>query len=136
MSQSTGAADDQQEPRSSREVLFSQIRTQLESDFRQVQEELQTAQTELSGLLRETGGTEATDEADVGTRLSSLEQEACSGRNAEALLQQTALALARIETGDYGSCQTCGNPIGLARLEAFPRATMCLPCRRRAEEQR
>lgn len=33
-------------------------------------------------------------------------------------------ALARIENGTYGYCEVTGNPIGLARLDAFPAATM------------
>lgn len=42
-------------------------------------------------------------------------------------------ALQRIENGSYGSCQTCGKPIGDDRLEAIPYATQCIDCRRREE---
>lgn len=52
-----------------------------------------------------------------------------------ALLQheQTELAavkqaLDRIESGEYGQCTECGDPIGLARLEVLPEAHLCVGC--------
>jgi DnaK suppressor protein len=37
-------------------------------------------------------------------------------------------ALVRIERGDYGTCEECGEEIPLARLEAMPRTTLCVTC--------
>lgn len=37
-------------------------------------------------------------------------------------------ALARIEAGTYGTCEQCGNPIAVARLEAIPHARTCVSC--------
>jgi hypothetical protein len=34
-----------------------------------------------------------------------------------------------IEDGEYGYCQNCSQPIGRARLEALPFATLCIKCR-------
>jgi RNA polymerase-binding protein DksA len=42
-------------------------------------------------------------------------------------------ALERIDAGTYGTCMTCGRPIGDDRLEAIPYATQCIDCRRREE---
>lgn len=42
-------------------------------------------------------------------------------------------ALQRIEEGTYGTCVTCGRPIGEDRLEAIPYATQCIDCRRKDE---
>lgn len=44
---------------------------------------------------------------------------------------QTALvdvdrALAKVEEDSYGRCDVCGQPIGDARLEALPWATLCV----------
>jgi len=44
-------------------------------------------------------------------------------------------ALARIDAGTYGVCESCGKPIGKARLLAFPRATLCVPCKQREERR-
>ena len=35
-------------------------------------------------------------------------------------------ALAKLEDGTYGLCDTCGNPIGEGRLEALPWAVLCV----------
>ena len=34
-----------------------------------------------------------------------------------------------IETHDYGYCETCGEDIGIRRLEARPTATQCIDCK-------
>ena len=42
-------------------------------------------------------------------------------------------ALERLDAGTYGTCTTCGKPIGDDRLEAIPYATQCIECRSREE---
>lgn len=42
-------------------------------------------------------------------------------------------ALGRMEKGEYGICEVCGEPIDPARLEAIPEATLCAKCSRREE---
>ena len=37
-------------------------------------------------------------------------------------------ALARITEGRYGTCQSCGGPMGLQRLRALPEARFCVAC--------
>jgi RNA polymerase-binding protein DksA len=53
--------------------------------------------------------------------------------NAEQVLASIDAALARIEDGTYGICETCGQPISEERLEAIPYATQCIDCRRKGE---
>ena len=48
--------------------------------------------------------------------------------NARSAMLQTRHALNRIDVGTYGICESCGNPIGKLRLQAFPRATLCVSC--------
>jgi len=42
-------------------------------------------------------------------------------------------ALAKIRSGGYGSCERCGSPIGIQRLDALPQAAFCMGCQRHAE---
>ena len=42
-------------------------------------------------------------------------------------------ALERIENGEFGICETCGEEIGAKRLEARPVTTQCIDCKTRAE---
>jgi DnaK suppressor protein len=46
----------------------------------------------------------------------------------ELHLVQIEGALKRIETGTFGTCETCGKPIAPERLEALPWATDCVDC--------
>jgi DnaK suppressor protein len=45
-------------------------------------------------------------------------------------------AIARIDEGNYGTCERCGNPIDAARIKALPHALLCLDCKRREERVR
>jgi len=51
----------------------------------------------------------------------------------EHQLAQIEDAMRRLETGQYGICQDCGNPIEPARLEAMPEAIYCLACKSKRE---
>lgn len=46
---------------------------------------------------------------------------------------ETAMAL--LETGEYGTCQECGDPINPKRLEAIPWTTLCVQCQESHDEQ-
>jgi DnaK suppressor protein len=43
-------------------------------------------------------------------------------------LEMVRRALAAIESGNYGACAGCGNPIPEARLEALPETPLCVEC--------
>ena len=55
--------------------------------------------------------------------------------NTRDMLVQAERALARIDNRTYGVCENCGNPIGKARLQVFPRATLCMTCKQREERR-
>lgn len=43
-------------------------------------------------------------------------------------LNEIEAALGRIKSGEYGLCQSCGNPIRELRLQALPWARLCIRC--------
>jgi DnaK suppressor protein len=43
-------------------------------------------------------------------------------------------ALARLDDGDYGICESCGQPINPERLDVLPGTELCVECARRAEQ--
>jgi DnaK suppressor protein len=51
------------------------------------------------------------------------------------LISKIEAALRRIEDGSYGFCEDTGEPIGLARLDARPIATMSLEAQERHERR-
>lgn len=50
------------------------------------------------------------------------------------LLKKIDEALARIENGEFGMCESCGEDIGRERLTARPVATLCIGCKQAQEE--
>jgi DnaK suppressor protein len=49
------------------------------------------------------------------------------------LLTKINEALTRIESGEFGVCESCGGEIGFKRLEARPVTTLCIDCKKRSE---
>jgi DnaK suppressor protein len=75
----------------------------------------------------------------TGGPLPSSENRANSGAqevelgliaNEESLLNEANAALARIEAGTFGCCESCGKAIAKARLDALPYARRCIHCAR------
>ena len=59
------------------------------------------------------------------------QRAARSGRHAavaDRSYQPAEAALHRLETGTYGICERCGQPIGDERLAARPAAVTCIRC--------
>lgn len=52
---------------------------------------------------------------------------------AESQLEAVQAALARVENGSYGVCESCGKKIGAKRLEVLPEAVRCVACAEAAE---
>ncbi len=55
------------------------------------------------------------------------EVDALSGSLRETLLEIDA-ALAKLDAGTYGQCESCGEDIADDRLEAMPAARLCMAC--------
>jgi DnaK suppressor protein len=50
------------------------------------------------------------------------------GTSLEVSLARTERALAKLDDGTYGLCDTCGAPIAPKRLQAMPDAVLCIEC--------
>ena len=70
---------------------------------------------------------QASDAADGALNMALAQSES------EELTQIEA-ALARIESGDFGICDECGQSIPAERLKVLPYAITCIDCKRRLEQ--
>ena len=50
------------------------------------------------------------------------------------LITKIKEALKRMDDGEYGICEECGDDITIARLKARPVTTLCVSCKARQEE--
>ena len=108
----------------------------------QLRERRRTLDAELGDLaetlreVREARGAESVDDEHdpEGPTLSS-EWSRIHGVHGELAASSLAVdaALTRIDVGTYGICARRGEPIGFARLEARPEATLCIACARDVE---
>ncbi|MER5614408.1 TraR/DksA C4-type zinc finger protein [Streptomyces sp. NPDC002215] len=110
-------------------------RAELSSETMRLRSELEAASAALAGLMRDSGDGAGDDEADTGTKNITREHEMSLAANAQEMLDQTERALARLDAGTYGLCEICGNPIGKARMQAFPRATLCVEDKQKQERR-
>lgn len=124
---------DGEEPWTPEEI--AEIRADLLEEIERMEQTIAASEQELSGLLREGSDGAGRDPADVGSSNFERDQELSLAHNSRALLEQAQLALRLFDNGDYGRCEVCGQPIGKGRLQAFPRATMCVQCKQREERR-
>jgi RNA polymerase-binding transcription factor len=114
---------------------LKEVRTELESEIATLRADLAKAASDIAECLTDSVRDAGDDSADAGTRAFEREQELARTQNARDLLDQGERALTRIDAGTYGVCESCGQPIGKARLLAFPRATLCVACKQREERR-
>lgn len=103
---------------------LEQFRTQL---FEKKEEILHEAGKTLSEMTDQT--TNIPDPNDRATIESGRSFELRIRDRERKLLSKIDEAIVRIDEGEYGACEDCGEAIGLKRLEARPVTTLCIDCK-------
>jgi RNA polymerase-binding transcription factor DksA len=111
------------------------LKSELAKDLIRLQKELAAAEAEMEDLVEAAGVGAGDDQADAGAKTFEREHEMSLVYNARDMVQQTERALDRISGKTYGKCEDCGNYIGKARLQVFPRATLCMACKQKEERR-
>ena len=122
-----------EEPWTPEEV--AEQRAELQDELERLERRIEVTEAELEALLK--GGTDGAgrDPADVGSSNFERDQELSLAQNVREMAEQLRLAMHLFDSGEYGNCEVCGNPIGKGRLQVFPRATMCVTCKQREERR-
>ncbi len=111
------------------------VRTEISADLERLRRELALVEAEMDELISDSGEGAGDDQADSGTKTFEREHEMSLVINARDMVLQTERALERIDNKTYGNCEECGSPIGKARLQVFPRATLCMICKQKEERR-
>jgi len=111
------------------------VRTEISKELERLRTELALVEVEMDELIQESGEGAGDDQADAGTKTFEREHEMSLVINARDMVLQTERALERINSKNYGNCEECGSPIGKARLQVFPRATLCMLCKQKEERR-
>ena len=111
------------------------VRNEISADLERLRRELAEVEAEMDELISDSGEGAGDDQADSGTKTFEREHEMSLVINARDMVLQTERALDRIDSKTYGNCEECGSPIGKARLQVFPRATLCMICKQKEERR-
>jgi DnaK suppressor protein len=114
---------------------LEQVRAELQAEAKGLRADIARANDDIAQGLDGSARDAGDDEAEAGTKAFEREHELALAQNAQDLLDQGERALSRIDAGTYGVCESCGQPIGKARLQAFPQATLCVACKQRQERR-
>lgn len=107
------------------ETLHKILEEQLQS--------LMTQSREAVSQLTEVRETDA-DPLDLAVTESNRDFTLRLADRERKLLTKIRYALERMNTGEYGGCESCGEPITYGRLMARPVATLCIDCKTEAEQ--
>ena len=72
--------------------------------------------------------------ADAGTDAMEREKAFLFASTEGRALHDVDEALRRLYAGEYGVCESCGQPIAPQRLEVVPHARLCIRCKEREEK--
>jgi DnaK suppressor protein len=117
------------------ETELKKVRRQLQEDIAGLTADINEAESAIAERLGDAVGDAGDDPADAGAKTFQREHELALTQHARELLALSERALARMDDGTFGVCESCGQPIGKARLQAFPRATLCVTCKQREERR-
>ncbi|GAA3163622.1 hypothetical protein GCM10010466_63230 [Planomonospora alba] len=112
---------------------LEEVRRRLTAEIDELTVEIARAESEIASSDVTDGAGD--DQADAGARTYAREREIALTLNSRDLVAQNERAIARIDAGTYGECESCHQPIGKERLQAFPRATLCVACKQREERR-
>jgi DnaK suppressor protein len=104
-------------------TLHSTLRDQLQEERARLVDQLRQMGIGPGGKLDFDDG--FADSGQVTAERSEV--EALGGTLLDAL-REVDDALRKFDDGTYGSCESCGNQIAEARLEAMPAARLCINC--------
>lgn len=99
----------------------SAIRAQLEA-------KLAGLEQRLASIKHDVSRSHSTDSAEQAQERENDEVEEAIGVETEQLLRDVRAALARLDEGLYGICESCGDDIAPGRLEVLPETVLCVKC--------
>lgn len=109
----------------------STARARLTAERRDALERLKAARSTVDRLRAERAADPSADDEhdpDGSTLSGEWTMAEAQRRLAESTLDGIERALARLGTGSYGVCTSCGRPVEPVRLAARPAAPTCLAC--------
>jgi RNA polymerase-binding protein DksA len=109
---------------------LGEARTRLTTERVAAASRIAALQRDVDDIVESAKGGATDDEHDAEGATIAFERAQAMALLEETRLQVSTLdqALARVDAGSYGTCESCGDPIAAERLAARPAATRCITC--------
>ena len=110
--------------------MMATTRERLVAEQQQARRQIAALEREFGELAEAASSAGTDDEHDPEGATLAFEREHAAALLASARERLAAIgaALDRLDAGQYGVCEMCGEPIGAERLAARPAAQTCIRC--------
>lgn len=112
-------------------ATFNLLLARLESERKRLTEEMEQLKSTIRPADERREGSPFGKREEEATESYELERRLTLEKSIREQLAAVEHALQKFEDGTYGLCDNCGKPIPPERLEALPKATLCLDCKAR-----
>ena len=110
---------------------FSKLYRRLKKEKIQLLERLEQLRVSGQPMAERRDGSPFGKREEEANGAFELEKRLALEKGLRESLSEIERALQKYDTGTYGLCDSCGQPIEQARLEALPQASLCLRCKAR-----
>ena len=110
-------------------IGFNILRSRLESEQKRLIEQLGQLQASVRPAEERREGSPFGKREEEATESLELEKRLALEKQIREQLADVEHALHKFEKETYGLCESCGQPIDPARLEALPQAKLCIRCK-------
>ncbi len=107
---------------------FNLLRSRLESEQKHLTGQLDQLEANIRPAEEREGSPFGKREEGAAETLE-LEERLALEKRVKDQLAEVEHALHKFEEGNYGLCESCGQPIDPERLEALPQAKLCMSCK-------
>ncbi len=108
---------------------FDILRSRLENEQQHLNEQLEQLKASIRPAEERREGSPFGKREEEATESLELEKRLALEKRVREQLADVEYALHKFEEGTYGLCDSCGQPIDPARLEALPQAKLCMSCK-------
>jgi len=110
-------------------VEFTELYERLKKEKAELLEKLEQLRTLGQPSAERKEGSPFGKREEEADEASELEKRLALEERLGESLNEVEHAIQKYEAGTYGLCDSCGQPIEQARLEAIPQASLCLSCK-------
>jgi DnaK suppressor protein len=110
-------------------VEFAELYEMLKKEKAELLEKLEQLRTLGQPSAERKEGSPFGKREEGADEASELEKRLALEERLGESLNEVEHALQKYEAGTYGLCDSCGQAIEQARLEAIPQASLCLSCK-------